>query len=112
MAKQARSGGLLESLAEALLLQARAGLASTPSATAHAETRHPTALAQQAWELAKRHGFADVRWRAASWLQAHGGEFTPVDGAAQVAEALVCLQGSTLPMLFDAAAAARREPCW
>lgn len=112
MAKQARSDGLLESLAEALLLQARAGLASTPSATAHAETRHPTALAQQAWELAKRHGFADVRWRAASWLQAHGGEFTPVDGAAQVAEALVCLQGSTLPMLFDAAAAARREPCW
>jgi tetratricopeptide (TPR) repeat protein len=117
MAEHARRAGLLEPLAEALLLQAGAGsrAAKLDSGAAVMSSQLETtcvAQARQAVDLATRQGFADVRWRAASWLHANADGVTALNANAQAAEALRCLQGSARPKLFDAAAAARREPQW
>ncbi len=106
MAQRARRAGLLESLAEALLLQARA--AQHPGVHPQAE-----AWAQEAATLASQQGFADTRWRAQAWLASHGAD-EDVRAAASVRaqEALLWLQGESHPHMFDAAAAALREPRW
>ena len=118
MAELARRAGLLEALAEALLLQACAGLRlakprlGTPERALTADEPVYLTQAKQACVLATKQGFADLRWRAASWLQTHATEFAEHDVAAQVAESLRGLSGSGTAGLFDAAAAARREPRW
>ncbi len=118
MAELARRAGLLEALAEALLLQACAGLRlakprlDTPERALTADEPVYLTQAKRACVLATKQGFADLRWRAASWLQTHATEFAEHDVAAQVAESLRGLSGSGTAGLFDAAAAARREPRW
>ena len=106
MAQRARRAGLLESLAEALLLQARA--AQWQGGRAQAQ-----GWAQEAAALASQQGFADTSWRAHSWLAAHAAdEEVRAAAATRAQEALLGLQGESHPHLFDAAAAARREPGW
>lgn len=95
----AQRAGLQEPLAEGLLLQARAA-----SDEAMAIGRVTRAL-----ELARRHGFADVRWRAASWLTVR---LQDPDTSNEALIALQQLRGSGPEPLFDAEAAARREPVW
>ena len=135
MAEQARRAGLLEPLAEALLLQACAGLRAAKFETAGGLPRQtlPTAeepahvtQAKEALALATAQGFADVRWRAASWLHVHGAELDDRTASGddgndanakasyelQAAQALRVLIGKGPSMLFDVAAAARREPRW
>ena len=101
MAAIARDAGLLEALAEALLLRVRAGhLLGEAAATLRAP-------ALEAQTLAAAQGLADAAWRAAGWLDAIDGrhaESTATRAARRV------LLGPTRPALFDAAAAARREP--
>ena len=139
VADTARHAGLLEPLAEALLLQACAGLrlasgqkrGETSRQLMHApyEPSYVT-LAKQALTLSTAQGFADVRWRAAAWLQAHGAEFVDAEAGAvvgahagayavanlsyevQAAQALQVLSGPGPSVLFDAVAAERREPRW
>ena len=107
MAKRARRAGLLESLAEALLLQARAGQGSA------AQQGQAEAWAREAATLASEHGFADTRWRAHSWLASHAADAgLRASAAARALEALTGLNGESHPSLFDALAAARREPRW
>ncbi len=107
MAERARRAGLLEPLAEARLLQARA---TERSGGAPAAAR---ALAAEAAALAARQGFADLRWRAAAWLAAQAGaEDGLAESAAQALQPLLGGEGGAGPPLFDAAAAARREPGW
>ena len=118
MAELARRAGLLEALAEALLLQACAGLRlakprlDTPERALTADEPVYLTQAKRTCVLATKQGFADLRWRAASWLQTHATESDEHDVAAQVAESLRGLSGSWTAGLFDAAAAARREPRW
>ena len=95
----AQRAGLQECLAEGLLLQARA---SRDEATVLSRVT-------RALELARRQGFADVHWRAASWLATL---LQTPDHARQALNALQHLQGSGPEPLFDAEAAARREPVW
>lgn len=99
----ARSHGLQEWAAEALLLQLRARqLLGEPDAALRP-------LAQDVEAQAASKGYADLHWRAAAWLAAHGG--TPAD-ARRARAALARLRGSERPSLFDSQAAARREPRW
>ena len=107
MAKRARRAGLLESVAEALLLQARAGQGCESQ---HAQAE---AWAREATVLASEHGFADTRWRANSWLASHATDAgLRSEAAARALEALLGLSGESHPSLFDAQRAARREPRW
>ena len=103
MADTARRAGLQEPLAEAWLLQARAGLASgEPLVDTLSRAAESAALAQ-------RMGFAELAWRANSWLARHG------DAKEAPAWALVAQQagrGLAQGDLFDELAAARREPRW
>lgn len=99
----ARSHGLQEWATEALLLQLRARqLLGEPDAALRP-------LAQEVEAQAAGKGYADLQWRAAAWLAAHGG--TAAD-ARRARAALALLRGSERPALFDARAAARREPRW
>lgn len=99
----ARSHGLQEWAAEAALLALRARtLMGEPEATLRP-------LAQALADQAAAKGYADLHWRAAAWLAAHGG--TPAD-AKRARAALAVLRGSERPSLFDTDAAARREPRW
>ncbi len=101
-AAAAQRGGLLEALAEAWLLQARARAAGPADPGAGA-------LVARAQALARRQGFADLYWRASRTLARHGQD----DAAAGEARAaLARLLGVSAEPLFDAAAAARREPRW
>lgn len=107
MAQRARRAGLLESLAEALLLQARAGQGSA------AQQGQAEAWAREAATLASEHGFADTGWRAHSWLANHAADAgLRASAAARALEALLGLKGESQPPLFDVAVAARREPRW
>lgn len=102
-ASVARSQGLQEWATEAALLALRARtLMGEP-----ADALRPLAQATEAQAAAQ--GYADLRWRAAAWLAAHGG--TPAD-ARRARTALAGLRGAERPSRFDAAAAARREPRW
>lgn len=96
----ARQAGLLEALAEALLLRARAaGRTGAPAVACRVWVEEAAAIAQA-------RGFADLAWRSQTWLAAHA-----VRGAAVRARAaLRQLRGAVRPSLFDEAAAARREP--
>ena len=109
-AAAAQRGGLLEPLAEAWLLQARAQqagpMAGQGSAGAGAGAR---ALVAKAQALARRQGFADLHWRASETLARLGPD--PA-AAGEARAALVRLQGGAAEPLFDAAAAAQREPRW
>jgi tetratricopeptide (TPR) repeat protein len=99
----ARSAGMQEWATEAALLSVRArALSGEPD-----EALRP--LARQTADLAAAKGYADLHWRACAWLAAHGG--TPAD-ARRARAALAALRGSERPSLFDAQAAARREPRW
>lgn len=99
----ARSHGLQEWATEAQLLQLRARqLIGEPEATLR-----PLALDIESQAAAR--GYTELQWRAAAWLAAHGG--TPAD-AKRARAALALLRGSERPTLFDARAAARREPRW
>ncbi len=107
MAQRARHDGLLESLAEARLLQARA------AQRMGADCAQAQAFAQEAATLASAHGYADTQWRAQCWLADHASDEEQRATAAKHAhDALCTLQGSATTPLFDAAAAARREPGW
>jgi len=97
----ARGNELQEWLAEAELLAVRA------RALNGEDTAQLRPLVQDAEALAARQGFADLRWRAAAWLAAHGGD---ADDARRARAALAALRGGERPALFSAAAAARREP--
>ena len=101
-AAAAQRGGLLESLAEAWLLQARARAAGPAEPGAGA-------LVARAQALARRQGFVDLHWRASETLARHGHDES---AAGEARAALVRLQGPAAEPLFDAAAAARREPRW
>jgi hypothetical protein len=59
--------------------------------------------------LARRQGFVDLHWRASETLARHGHDES---AAGEARAALVRLQGPAAEPLFDAAAAARREPRW
>jgi tetratricopeptide (TPR) repeat protein len=99
----ARSHGMQEWATEAALLGLRArALTGEPDAALRP-------LAQEVAGLAAAKGYADLHWRAAEWLAAHGG--TPAD-ARRARAAQAVLRGPARPRLFDAAAAARREPRW
>ncbi|MFG6467227.1 AAA family ATPase [Roseateles sp. BYS87W] len=101
LAAVARSHGLQEWAAEAALLALRARtLAGEPDAALRPVAEAVAAHASTA-------GYADLHWRACAWLTAHSG--TPAD-AKRARAALSVLKGSERPSLFDAAAAARREP--
>jgi tetratricopeptide (TPR) repeat protein len=96
----ARDAGLLEPLAEALLLQARAAtLAHTPD--------HALPLLLEAAALARRQGFADVAWRAHAGLAALTGD--PAHRAA-TEQALLRLTGGSPAALFIASQAAQADP--
>jgi tetratricopeptide (TPR) repeat protein len=98
----ARQAGLLEPLAEALLLEACIGLRSAGQSVAEG-----LALAHEAEAIARAQGLVELQWRASSWLAVQGG----VRGAATRARAaLRQLRGPGRAGLFDAAVAARREP--
>jgi tetratricopeptide (TPR) repeat protein len=105
MAERARRAGLLEPLAEARLLQARASQRGGDAAA------NGLALAEAAATLAAQQGFADLRWRAAAWIEAQGAAGDRA-AAARTAAALLPLLCGAEPPLFDAAAAACREPGW
>jgi tetratricopeptide (TPR) repeat protein len=99
----ARRHGLQEWATEAALLQLRARQRlGEPDAVLRP-------LAQDIEAQAAAKGYADLHWRAAAWLAANGG--TPAD-AKRARAALAVLRGSERPTLFDAQAAARREPRW
>lgn len=99
----ARSHGLQEWAAEAALLQLRARqLLGEPVAVLRP-------LAQDIEAQAAAKGYAELQWRAAAWLAAHGG---PAADARRARAALAVLRGPERPPLFDADAAARREPRW
>ena len=99
----ARAAGMQEWATEADLLALRArALMGEPDAALRP-------LAQEIEARATNKGYADLRWRAAAWLAAHGG--TEAD-ARRARAALALLRGSDRPALFDAKAAARREPRW
>lgn len=96
----ARRAGLMEPLAEALLLRARAGglLGQARSAC--------RPWVEEAAALAQAQGYTDLLWRSQAWLAADG-----VRGAAARAQAArQRLRGTARTALFDATAAARREP--
>lgn len=97
-----RAAGLLEPLAEALLLQACAIHAGAEALSSQAE---PLSLANEAAALSDAQGFADLSWRAHAWLAA-ANRTAPRQRAARDARAR--LTGQSRPALFDAAAAARR----
>ena len=102
-AEVARSAGLQEWAAEARLFAVRARvLAGDDPATLRP-------LAHEAEALAAAQGFADLRWRAAAWLAAHGGDAAD---ARRARAALAVLRGRERPSPFNAKAAARHEPCW
>jgi hypothetical protein len=108
-AAAAQRGGLLEPLAEAWLLQARVqqmGKGSSNSANAASAAR---ALVAKAQALARRQGFVDLHWRASETLARLDRD--PA-AASEARAALARLRGSAAEPLFDAAAAARREPRW
>jgi hypothetical protein len=99
----ARAAGMQEWATEADLLALRArALMGEPDAALRP-------LAQEIEARATTKGYADLRWRTAAWLAAHGG--TEAD-ARRARAALALLRGSDRPSLFDAKAAARREPRW
>lgn len=99
----ARSHGLQEWATEAALLALRARrLLGEPAAKLRP-------LAQDIEAQAAAQGYADLRWRAAAWLAAHGG--TAADGR-RARAALSRLRGSERPSLFNADVAATREPRW
>jgi len=97
----ARSAGMPELVAEAdlLALRARVLLGEPDSAL--------RPLAREIETQAETKGFADLRWRASTWLATHGG--TAADGR-RARAALAVLRGKVRPSAFDAEAAARREP--
>lgn len=97
-----RAAGLLEPLAEALLLQA---CAIRAGAEAPASQADPLLLANEAAALSDAQGFADLSWRAHAWLAA-AGRTASQQRAARDARAR--LTGKSKPSLFDAAAAACR----
>lgn len=99
----ARAAGMQEWACEADLLALRArALLGEPAAALRP-------LAQRVEAQATAKGYADLRWRAASWLAAHGGS---PDDAHRARAALAVLLGSERSPLFDPASAARREPRW
>lgn len=91
---------MLEPLAEALLLQARAGMLAHPA-------RDLRRLLTEAAVLADSHGFAGLAWRAHAGLAALTGTAAH---AAAAREACRRLEGDTPPVLFDAQQASRLEP--
>lgn len=101
-----RAAGLLEPLAEALLLQAQALALAARSPGAPPPPDDALALVHEAAALADAQGFADLAWRAHAWLASvlH----TPMQHRA-LREARLRLQGEG-DALFDAAAAALRPP--
>ena len=99
----ARDGGLKEWLAEGWLLEARARQRCGDA---------PAVLSPRvvdAAELAARQGFVELDWRANAWLAAHGGA---PEAAKRARAALAVLRGRAPSALFNAAAAAKREPRW
>lgn len=99
----ARDAGMQELWAEARLLSLRA---QRLLGVAAAELRP---IAEEVQALATAKGYAELHWRACAWLAAHEGSAA----ATQQAEAaLARLRGHEQPSLFDAQAAARREPRW
>jgi tetratricopeptide (TPR) repeat protein len=92
-----REAGLLEPLAEALLLRAR--LSPAP--------QQALPLLLEAAALADAQGFADVGWRAHAGLAAATGR---ADHRRAADAALQRLIGADPSTLFDAGQAARREP--
>ncbi|MCE4553642.1 ATP-binding protein [Roseateles cellulosilyticus] len=99
----ARGHGLQEWALEAALMALRArALMGQPDAALR-----PLAADTQAQAAAR--GYAELHWRASAWLAARAG--TPAD-ARRARAALAVLRGGARPSLFDAAAAARREPRW
>lgn len=95
----ARAAGLMEPLAEALLLQA--------CAAAHQSSRMP--LLHEAAALADAQGFADLAWRAHGGLEVYGmASSTLPSRKFQSAQAL--LEGSGQPSEFDASQARQRAP--
>ncbi len=99
----ARAAGMQEWATEADLLTLRArALMGEPDAGLR-----PLAQEIEARSTAK--GYAELRWRAAAWLAAHGGKEAD---ARRARAALAQLRGSERPSLFDAKTAAHREPRW
>ena len=95
----ARAAGLLEPLAEALLLQA--------CAASHQNSRMP--LLQEAAALADAQGFADLAWRAHGGIVVYG--MTSAHPSAQKFQtAQAQLQGAGQPPEFDALQARQRAP--
>ncbi|WIV97610.1 ATP-binding protein [Kinneretia aquatilis] len=99
----ARDAGLQELWAEARLLTLRARMLL---GAAPADLRP---LAQEVQALAAAKSYAELHWRASAWLAAHDGSAAEQQ---QADAALALLRGHEQPSLFDAAAAARREPRW
>jgi tetratricopeptide (TPR) repeat protein len=94
-----KSAGLLEPLSDGLLLQAKT--ADNSSAALR--------RVEQALGIARKQGFADVIWRASTWLA----ERNPTAENVRLAqEALLRMRGAESDPLFDETGATRREPCW
>ena len=111
MARIARDAGLLEVLAEALLLQVRAAVCrdegDEPDAAGTPHGPATEQLAREAATLADSQGYLDLAWRGWSLLAGRARD-PALAGRAQAARAQ--LQAGAEPGGFDAAAAARREP--
>lgn len=94
-----KSAGLLEPMCEGLLLQAKTTVISA------------TALrrVEQALDIARKQGFADIVWRASAWLA----DRDPTSENFHLAhEALLRMKGAESDPLFDETGATLREPCW
>jgi tetratricopeptide (TPR) repeat protein len=101
-----RAAGLLEPLAEALLLQAQALAAAARSPGQALPADDALALVHEAAALADAQGFADLAWRAHAWL-ATALRSPAQQRAAREARQRLVGEGDAG---FDAAAAARRPP--
>ncbi|RZL33405.1 MAG: tetratricopeptide repeat protein [Rubrivivax sp.] len=97
----ARGAGMQELATEAALL----GLRARTLLGEADDALRPLARDIEAQAAAR--GYADLRWRAAAWLVAHGGN---ADDARRARAAADVLRGQERPALFDARTAARREP--
>lgn len=104
-----REAGLLEPLADALLLQACAleAQGGLQSGRAPQPLADPLSPVYEAAALADAQGFADLAWRAHAWLAA--ATHAPAHQRA-ARHARARLLGDAKPALFDPVAAARRAP--
>ena len=108
MARIARDAGLLEILAEALLLQVRAAVSAGDGAgPGMPDAPDVQRLAREAATLSDSQGYLDLSWRGWSLLAGLARD-PALAGRAQAA--LAQLQAGAAPGGFDAAAAACREP--